>query len=75
MLCGVAAVLLKFSLCLQRLQNRAVRIFTNSAYDAPIKFVWKIGKMGGGGWKAIQQLIFTQTMVMILKSLKNLTPQ
>ena len=44
MLCGAAAVLLKFSLCLQRFQNMAARIFASSAYDVTVKPICENGR-------------------------------
>ena len=55
---------------LQRLQNRAARIVTNSCYDATIKHMFE-----SLGWKTIQQLINTQSKIVTFKSLNNLTPE
>ena len=48
---------------LQRLQNRAARIVTNSSYDAAIKLMFE-----SLGWKTIQQLINTQSKIVTFKS-------
>ena len=48
---------------LQRLQNRAARIVTNSAYDAPIK-----RNLESLVWKTIQQLICIQTKANLFNS-------
>ena len=55
---------------LQRLENRAARVVTNSAYDAHIKPI--LEKLG---WKTIQQLICIQTETTTFKSLDYLAPQ
>ena len=55
---------------LQKLQNRAARIVTNSSFDAAIKPM-----LESLGWKTIQQLIDTQSKIVTFKSLKNLAPK
>ena len=55
---------------LQRLQNWAARIVTNSAYDAPFKP--KLKKLE---WKTIQQLTCIQTKTTTFMSLNNLAPK
>ena len=55
---------------LQKLQNRAARIVSNSSFNADIKPMFEIL-----GWKTIQQLIDTQSKIVTFKSLKNLAPK
>ena len=55
---------------LQRLQNRAAGIVTNSSFDAAIKPMFE-----SLGWKTIQQLINTQSKIVTFKSLRNLAPR
>ena len=55
---------------LQKLQNRAARIVTNSRFDAAIKPM-----LENLGWKTIDQLISTQSKIVTFKSLKNLAPK
>ena len=55
---------------LQKLQNRAARIATNSSFNADIKPMFEIL-----GWITIQQLIDTQSKIVTFKSLKNLAPK
>ena len=55
---------------LQKLQNRAARIITNSSFDAP----------GGPlieemGWKTIDELITCESKTMVFKSLNQLAPE
>ena len=55
---------------LQKLQNRAARIITNSSFDAP----------GGSliedmGWKTIDELITCESKTMVFKSLNQLAPE
>ena len=55
---------------LQKLQNRASRIITNSSFDAP----------GGPlieemGWKTIDELITCESKTMVFKSLNQLAPE
>ena len=55
---------------LQKLQNRAARIVTNSHYDAPRKPLFhKIG------WKSIEELLADETKLMVFKSLNDLGPK
>ena len=54
---------------LQKLQNRAARIVTNSSYDAPSKPL--LQKLG---WKCIEELISDETRLMVFKSLNDLGP-
>ena len=55
---------------LQKLQNRAARILTNSSFDAPgIPLVRMLG------WKTIEELIDHESKMMIFKSLHRLAPQ
>ena len=55
---------------LQKLQNRAARILTNSSFDAPGGPL--IEKLG---WKTISQLINIESKTMVFKSLNELAPQ
>ena len=55
---------------LQKLQNRAARIVTNSSFDAAIKPMFE-----SLGLKTIQQLIGTQSKIVTFKSLKNRAPK
>ena len=55
---------------LQKLQNRAARIVTNSSFDAAIKPMFE-----SLGWKTIQQLINTQSKIVTFNSLRNLAPK
>ena len=54
---------------LQRLQNRAARIVTNSRYDAP-----SLPLMKGPGWFTTKELIELETAKMIFKSLNDSAP-
>ena len=47
---------------LQKLQNRAARVITNSSFDAPSKPL--IHKLG---WKTIEELINCETKTMVFK--------
>ena len=49
---------------LQKLQNRAARIVTNSSFDAPSSPLIK-----SLGWKTIQELIQNESQTMVFKSL------
>ena len=55
---------------LQKLQNRATRIMTNSSYDAPSKPL--LQKLE---WKTIVELIADETKMMGFKSLNDFGPQ
>ena len=54
---------------LQKLQNRAARIVTNSSFDTPSnKLLEKLG------WKTINELIDIESKTMVFKSLNELAP-
>ena len=54
---------------LQKLQNRAARIVTNSAYDASgLPIIRKLG------WPTINELIEPETLKMVYKSVNDLAP-
>ena len=54
---------------LQKLQNRAARIVTNSAYDASaLPIIRKLG------WPTINELIESETLKMVYKSVNNQAP-
>ena len=55
---------------LQKLQNRAARIITNSSFDTPSRPL--IDKLG---WKTIEQLVTSESNLMVFKSLHELAPQ
>ena len=55
---------------LQKLQNRAARIVTNSSFDAPSRPL-----IQGLGWKTVNELIVGETKTMVFKSLNKLAPQ
>ena len=55
---------------LQKLQNRAARNITNSSFDTPSRSL--IDKLG---WKTIEQLIASESKIMVFKSLHELAPQ
>ena len=55
---------------LQKLQNRAARIVTNSSYDTPGRPL--IERLR---WKTIQELIKIDSGTMVFKSLNGLAPQ
>ena len=55
---------------LQKLQNRAARILTNSRYDADARPLLNIL-----GLKTIQDLIDTETSTMVFKALNGLAPE
>lgn len=55
---------------LQKLQNRAARIMTNSSFDAPSKPI--IERLG---WNTIQDLIENESQTMVFKSLNGLAPE
>ena len=55
---------------LQKLQNHAARIDTNSSYDAPSRPL-----LEGLGWKTIDELISNEFQIMVYKSLNGLGPQ
>ena len=55
---------------LQKLQNRAARLITNSSFDAP-----SLPLIQGLGWKSIKDIIETDTKLMVFKSLNGLAPQ
>ena len=55
---------------LQKLQNRAARIITGSRFDAPgLPLVKRLG------WKTIDELISSESNIMVFKSLHGLAPQ
>ena len=55
---------------LQKLQNRAARIITGSRFDAPgLPFVKRLG------WETIDELISSESNIMVVKSLHGLAPQ
>ena len=54
---------------LQKLQNRAARIATNSSFDAPSnKLIEKLG------WKTINELIGIESKTIVFKSLNEFAP-
>ena len=55
---------------LQKLRNRAARIVTGSSFDTPCQPLIK-----ELGWKTIDQLITSETNIMVFKSLHELAPQ
>ena len=55
---------------LQKLQNRAARIITNSNFDAPSRPL-----IGSLGWKTIRELIDQDSRSMVYKSINGLAPQ
>ena len=55
---------------LQKLQNRAARIITNSNFDTPSRPL--IAELG---WKTIEELTGNETKTMVFKSLNDLAPQ
>ena len=55
---------------LQKLQNRAARIITNSSFDTPSRPL--IEELG---WKTIEELIGNESKTMVFKSLNDLAPQ
>ena len=55
---------------LQKLQNRAARIITNSSFDTPSRPL--IDQLG---WNTIEQLIASESKTMVFKSLHELAPQ
>ena len=55
---------------LQKLQYRADRILTNSAFDAPSSTLIK-----NIGWMSIDTLISSQSNQLVFKSLNNLAPR
>ena len=55
---------------LQKLQNRAARIITNSSFDTLSRpFIVELG------WKTIEELIGNESKTMVFKSLNDLAPQ
>ena len=55
---------------LQKLQNRAARIVTNSSFDTPSRpFIEELG------WNTIEQLISNESKTMVFKILNELAPQ
>ena len=54
---------------LQKLQNRATRIVTNSSYDASAMPI--IRKLG---WHAVSEMIQMETLSMVYKSINDLAP-
>ena len=55
---------------LQKLQNRAARIITDSSFDTPSR-----PPIDQLGWKTIEQLIASESKIMVFKSLHELAPQ
>ena len=55
---------------LQKLQNRAARIITNSSFDTPSRPL-----IEGLGWKTIEELISYESKIMVFKSLNELAPR
>ena len=55
---------------LQKLQNRAARIITNSSFDTPSRPLIELL-----GWKTIEQLIDSQSKTIVFKSLNGQAPQ
>ena len=54
---------------LQKLQNRAVRIVTNSPFDSSI-----VPLLQRLGWLPVDRLVHRETSTMVYKSLKRLAP-
>ena len=55
---------------LQKLQNKAARIVTNSPFDASAAPL-----LQRLGWPSVQKLIYKETGSMVNKSLNSLAPQ
>ena len=55
---------------LQKLQNRAARMITNSSFDAPSRPLIK-----RLGWKTVEVLASGESKTMVFKSLNELAPQ
>ena len=55
---------------LQKLQNRANRIITNSSFDTPSRPI--IAELG---WQTIEELIDNESKIKVFKSLNDLAPQ
>ena len=55
---------------LQKLQNRAARIITNSSFDTPSRRL--ITELG---WKTVEELIGNESKTVVFKSLNDLAPQ
>ena len=55
---------------LQKLQNRAARIITNSSFDTPSRQLIELL-----GWKTSEQLIDSQSKTIVFKSLNGQAPQ
>ena len=55
---------------LQKLQNRATRIVTNSSFDAPSRPLIK-----SLGWKTVRKLVHQDSRLMVYKSINGLAPQ
>ena len=55
---------------LQKLQNRAARIITNSSFDTPSRPL--IAELG---WQTIEELIGSESKTMVFKALNDLAPQ
>ena len=55
---------------LQKLQNRAARIITNSRFDAPSKQL-----IQNPSWRTINDMIKHETRTMVYKSINNIDPQ
>ena len=54
---------------LQKLQNRAARIVTNSSYDAPAATLIEELK-----WPTVHDMIKQETATIVLKSISGLAP-
>ena len=54
---------------LQKLQNRAARIITNSSFDASSKPL-----IQNLGWKTVNDVIKHESMTMVYKSINNIAP-
>ena len=55
---------------LQKLQNRAARIITNSSFDTSSRpLIYRLG------WKTIEELVTSESKTMVFKSLHELAPQ
>ena len=55
---------------LQKLQNRAASVITNSSFDIPSRPL-----IEGLGWKTIEELISYESRIMVFKSLNELAPR
>ena len=55
---------------LQKLQNRTARIITNSSFDTPFRPL-----IDSLGWKTIDELVSSESKIMVFKSLNEMAPQ